>query len=52
VTGTPGLLDHARAAAQLLGGGYFSPEIVAPGLGERSGLRGALVLAMQAGERA
>lgn len=51
VTATPGLLDRARAAATDLGGGYFKPEIVAPGLGDRAGLLGALVLAMEAQER-
>ena len=53
--GTPGLLDRIRSVAAELGAGYFRGEaqevIVAPGLGERSGLLGALALAMAAAER-
>ncbi|MCE7795704.1 ROK family protein [Sphingobium sufflavum] len=49
VAKTPGLLARIRAAAEGLAGGYFpgfdGARIVAPGLGERSGLLGALVLA-------
>ena len=48
VTATPGLLDQARLAAAQLGGGYFKPDIVVPGLGDRSGLLGALALAIDA----
>ena len=52
VMGTPGLLDLIRAEATRLGGGYFRGQadqvIVAPGLGDRAGLLGALALAMDA----
>ncbi|PTQ10300.1 fructokinase [Sphingomonas oleivorans] len=51
VMGTPGLLDRVRVAAEAIGGGYFgeiAPLIVPTGLGERSGIAGALVLAEHA----
>lgn len=47
VMSTPGLIERVRETATALGGGYFKPEIVAPGLGERSGLLGALAMAMK-----
>ena len=50
VTGTTGLLDLVRAEARAAAAGYFAgdPEkvIVAPGLGEQSGLLGALAVAL------
>lgn len=50
VTGTPGLLDKVRSEADRLGASYFrgkaSDIIVAPGLGDKAGLLGALALAM------
>ena len=53
VLGTPGLLDKVRAQAAELSGGYFGTGdyadlIVAPGLGDRAGLLGALALAQGA----
>ncbi len=49
VMGTPGLIDRVRQEAERLGNGYFrgkATEIVTlPGLGDRSGLLGALALA-------
>jgi fructokinase len=48
VMGTPGLRDRVQAEANALARGYFAPQIVAPGLGEHSGLLGALALAMDA----
>jgi fructokinase len=52
VMGTAGLLDRVRKCATDLGVGYFKGKpneiVVAPGLGERSGLLGALCLAMDA----
>jgi len=50
VLGTPGLLDKVRTQAAVLSGGYFGTGdyadlIVAPGLGDRAGLLGALALA-------
>lgn len=52
VMGTPGLIERIRAEADLLGNGYFrgkpSEIVVLPGLGERSGLLGALALAQAA----
>lgn len=51
---TPGLLGRVRAEAARLGNGYFCTSadyetlIVEPGLGTRSGLLGALALAMDA----
>jgi fructokinase len=50
VTGTPGLLDKIRSEADRLGSSYFRGKacdiIVAPGLGDKAGLLGALALAM------
>ncbi len=50
VMSTPGLIERVREDAALLGGGYFfgvaDEVVVAPGLGDRSGLMGALVLAL------
>ena len=55
VLGTDGLLPRIRDAAADLARGYFGLDrcdyedlVVAPGLGERSGLLGALVLAVEA----
>lgn len=51
VMGTPGLIDRVRADYAMLAGGYFGEPadlIRAPGLGDRSGLLGALALAMDA----
>lgn len=52
VMGTPGLIDRVRDVAVKLGEGYFvssAKEIVTlPGLGDRSGLLGAMALAMSA----
>ncbi|MFT3964921.1 MAG: ROK family protein [Sphingobium sp.] len=52
VAQAPGLLDRVRAEAERLAAGYFPgfdpARIVPPGLGERSGLLGALALARQA----
>lgn len=49
VMGTPGLLQKVRDQAIVLGNGYFRGDpndiIVPPGLGDRAGLLGALVLA-------
>jgi fructokinase len=54
VLATPGLLERVRAQAAELGGGYFRGDaqsvIVAPGLGEHSGLLGGLALAMDAAQ--
>jgi fructokinase len=50
VMGTMGLHSRVQAAAALLGASYFrgkpSAVVVSPGLGDRSGLLGALALAM------
>lgn len=50
VTGTPGLLARVKAEADSIGSGYFRGKaqeiVVAPGLGDRAGLLGALALAM------
>jgi fructokinase len=50
VTGTPGLLDRVKRAAEDLGSSYFrgkaSEIIVPPGLGDQAGLLGGLALAM------
>lgn len=50
VTGTAGLLDLVRARAKAAAAGYFAGDlekvIVAPGLGEQSGLLGALAVAL------
>ncbi len=52
VMGTPGLLERVRVEADRLGQGYFRGKaadiVVAPGLGDRSGLLGALALAQAA----
>jgi fructokinase len=52
VMGTPGLLERVRAEAARLGSGYFrgKPEevIIAPALGDKAGLLGALALAIDA----
>jgi fructokinase len=52
VMGTAGLLDRVHNCATDLGAGYFKGKpkdiVVLPGLGERSGLLGALSLAMDA----
>ncbi len=52
VMATPGLLQRVRDEAASVGGGYFvgDPQtvIVAPALGEDSGLRGALALVLGA----
>lgn len=52
VMATAGLLERVRAEADRIGNGYFrgraSELVVAPGLGERSGLLGALALAQSA----
>jgi fructokinase len=49
VMGTPGLLERVQAEAERLGNGYFRGKaaeiLVRPGLGDRSGLLGALALA-------
>lgn len=49
VMGTPGLIERVRAEAERLGRGYFRGKaaeiVVLPGLGDRSGLLGALALA-------
>jgi fructokinase len=49
VMGTPGLLERVQVEAERLGNGYFRGKaaeiVVRPGLGERSGLLGALALA-------
>ena len=52
VMGTPGLLDRVRAEAAEAAAGYFSGDpaavIVAPALGDDTGLLGALALTQQA----
>ena len=52
VMGTPGLIERVQDQADLLGNGYFRGKaaeiVVLPGLGERSGLMGALALAQAA----
>lgn len=52
VTATPALLARIRTDVMRLGAGYFRGDaldvVVAPGLGERSGLLGGLALAMDA----
>jgi fructokinase len=49
VMATPGLIERVRLEADRLGNGYFRGKagevVVAPGLGDRSGLLGALALA-------
>lgn len=49
VMATPGLIDRVRTEAERLGKGYFRGKagdiVVLPGLGDRSGLLGALALA-------
>ncbi|NEX93441.1 ROK family protein [Caulobacter sp. 17J65-9] len=56
VMDTPGLLERVRRQAAVLAGGYFGPAasdyealVVRPGLGDRSGVLGALRLAQAAG---
>ncbi len=52
VMATSGMLDRVRDEASRLGAGYFCGKaaevVVVPGLGDRSGLLGALALAMDA----
>jgi fructokinase len=52
VMGAPGLLERVQNEAERLGAGYFrgatAKIIVAPGLGEKSGILGGLALAMDA----
>lgn len=54
VMATPGLIDHVRAEALRLGGGYFRGDpqtvIVPPALGDQAGIMGALALAMDAAQ--
>ncbi len=49
VMGAPGLIGKVVTAADMLGAGYFASDpaeiVVAPGLGDEAGLRGALALA-------
>ena len=52
VMATAGLMHNVRAQASAMGAGYFvsrcAEMLVAPGLGVRSGLLGALALAQDA----
>lgn len=52
VMGTPGLIERVRREADRIGNGYFRGKaaeiVVLPGLGDRSGLLGALALAQMA----
>ena len=52
VMGTPGLIDRVRQQTVTLGGGYFRGDpneiVVLPGLGDKAGLLGALVIAQLA----
>jgi len=53
VLATPGLIDRVRAQARDLANGYYGTEdyarlVVAPGLGDKAGLLGALALAQRA----
>lgn len=52
VLNTPGLIDRARAEAEQVGAGYFRGDVAEiiqqPGLGEHSGLAGALLLGAMA----
>ncbi|MCP5396009.1 MAG: ROK family protein [Sphingomonadaceae bacterium] len=54
VMGTAGLIHRVRDMAAGLGAGYFASSakevVTLPGLGDRSGLLGALALAMSAGK--
>lgn len=56
VMGTPGLLERVRVEAAAMGKGYFRGDprevVVAPGLGDKSGLLGALALAQDAMQNA
>lgn len=58
VSNTPGLLERVARSAKHIGNGYFADAadmddlVVAPGLGQQSGLLGALHLAEQAWRRA
>ncbi len=57
VSNTPGLLERVQTRSKALGRGYFAdPQamdqlIVAPGLGQRSGLLGAILLARLAWQK-
>jgi fructokinase len=50
VMATPGLIDRIRSEAEALGNGYFVGDldeiVTLPGLGDQSGLMGALALAL------
>ncbi|RVU07873.1 ROK family protein [Novosphingobium umbonatum] len=50
VMNTPGMIDRVRAVATQSGGGYFVGDprevVVSPGLGQNSGLLGALAVAL------
>ena len=52
VMGTAGLIDRVQELAERLGAGYFTSSaketVALPGLGDRSGLLGALALAIRA----
>jgi len=54
VSGTPGLLPRISRVAEALGNSYFGDAaqiLTTPGLGERAGLLGAVILAEQAYEK-
>jgi fructokinase len=50
VMATPGLIEHIRATAVMVGGGYHASDaaqsVVLPGLGDNAGLLGGLALAL------